>query len=305
VFMWGASAAPSAYSYSGSAFSTTPLTGSVVSSGNEPPVAMAETWNSAHLSGSEILWATNYDSDGSGNAYLFAFNANNLSTLWQSSSAADSIGSLALWVPPTVVNGKVYVASDSNSLSVYGNPAVFWGQNSGYQFNPMPSDWANGFYKGECEQGEAVTGLSAVPSGVRQAHGVLCSGWVPTNTGCQVQGFNSTLPGNPAWDWDVNYLKAECPANFYVEGVSQSTAGVLNSILCCPTAGATLAMSASTCGGAAQNFYGQNSSGYGGPDWDNGYYKGQCPAGQVVAGVSEVTKQSPVGAPHAILCCQR
>jgi hypothetical protein len=50
-------------------------------------------------------------------------NAQNVSQeLWNSEqvSARDSIGNFAKFVPPTVANGKVYMATFSNKLNVYG-----------------------------------------------------------------------------------------------------------------------------------------------------------------------------------------
>ena len=42
--------------------------------------------------------------------------------LWNSEQAAqrDRVGGLAKFVPPTVANGKVYLATFSNRLNVYG-----------------------------------------------------------------------------------------------------------------------------------------------------------------------------------------
>ena len=54
---------------------------------------------------------------------LRAFDASNLSNeLWNSQINAnrDDVGKWAKWVPPTVANGKVYLATLSNQLDVYG-----------------------------------------------------------------------------------------------------------------------------------------------------------------------------------------
>jgi outer membrane protein assembly factor BamB len=55
---------------------------------------------------------------------LYALDATNLTTeLWNSqmSAARDSVGNYAKFVPPTVVNGKVYLSTFSNQLVVYGS----------------------------------------------------------------------------------------------------------------------------------------------------------------------------------------
>ena len=47
----------------------------------------------------------------------------------------------------------------------------------------------------------------------------------------------------------------------------------------------------------------QEDRGYtGSGDWDGGYYKGECPWGKVVVGVSASPSS---GKPHRILCCSK
>ena len=113
-------------------------------------------------------------------------------------------------------------------------------------------------------------------------------------------GNNQGSTGTP--DWDYGYWKADCRNNEYVSGIAQSASGAVNTILCCPGG----AMAHAYC--AAQIFYGQNSTAYAttqSADVDYGYYKGVCPNGQYVAGVSAVANSANgvVGAPHAIWCC--
>jgi hypothetical protein len=77
--------------------------------------------------GSGIVWAS-HNLVGDANqqvrpGILRAYNAQNVATeLWNSEqfSARDSVGNLAKFVPPTVANGKVYMATFSNKLNVYG-----------------------------------------------------------------------------------------------------------------------------------------------------------------------------------------
>jgi hypothetical protein len=163
-------------------------------------------------------------------------------------------------------------------------------------------DWDSGSYKGQCPLGEAITGLSRYATASNhQAHAVQCGSLTVGNSGtlfgCNERTFD---PGDNRgadfnWDWDSGYFKAECSPGEFVQGVAQSTSGTLDGILCC--AGV---VSHSACD--VQVFDSHNSSAYGRPDWDYGYYKGQCPKGQYVAGVSAFAG-SPQGAPHAILCC--
>ena len=77
--------------------------------------------------GSGILWAV-HQLTGDANqrvrpGILRAYNAQNVSTeLWNSEqlSARDSVGNFGKFVAPTVANGKVYLATFSNRLNVYG-----------------------------------------------------------------------------------------------------------------------------------------------------------------------------------------
>src|SRR5712692_5084954 len=77
--------------------------------------------------GTGIVWAY-HQLTGDANqsvrpGILHAYNAQNVSTeLWNSEqlSARDSVGNFAKFVPPTVANGKVYLATFSNRLNVYG-----------------------------------------------------------------------------------------------------------------------------------------------------------------------------------------
>ncbi len=75
-------------------------------------------------SGTGVLWAA-VPRSGDANQMtvpgdLYAFNAENLNLLWSSSGAGDDPLNFAKGSPPIVANGKVYVASISNFVSVYG-----------------------------------------------------------------------------------------------------------------------------------------------------------------------------------------
>ena len=189
----------------------------------------------------------------------------------------------------------------------YGLP--FWQQNYGYDGLPT-GDWANGSYKAQCAYGQPVTGLAEDPS-EGHAHSVLCGSdstapQFQQNT-CHGVAFdpgNNDQASDP--DWDPGFYKAQCRFNEFVAGVSQSLSGAVNGILCC-----TAGVGHFGCG--QEVFYQTNSPGYRGPDWDYGFYKGECPQGQYATGVSAVPEvgvqnggsigMAP-GAPHALRCCQ-
>jgi outer membrane protein assembly factor BamB len=78
--------------------------------------------------GSGVLWATAAaGGDAENNSpvpgVLYAFDAGNVAIeLWDSNMNAtrDSFGNFAKFVPPLVANGRVYVATWSNQVAVYG-----------------------------------------------------------------------------------------------------------------------------------------------------------------------------------------
>jgi uncharacterized repeat protein (TIGR03806 family) len=94
--------------------------------GGQPGGILALSANGA-TSGSGIVWAS-HQFTGNANqsvqpGILHAFNAENVNQeLWNSeqNSARDRVGNFAKFVPPTVANGKVYLATFSGQLNVYG-----------------------------------------------------------------------------------------------------------------------------------------------------------------------------------------
>jgi len=78
-------------------------------------------------SGSGIVWASHQIGGSAQGAVLagilHAYNAENVAVeLWNSEqlSARDAVGNFAKFVPPTIANGKLYLATFSNRLNVYG-----------------------------------------------------------------------------------------------------------------------------------------------------------------------------------------
>jgi hypothetical protein len=123
------------YSFTGSGFVTTPVSmSSFAAQGGNLGAVLTVSGNS-YNSGTGIVWASmpqaggNSDNAGSANAgVLRAFNADNLSQeLWESDSVStDAPGIWPKFSPPTVANGRVYMASipadgvSSTTISVYG-----------------------------------------------------------------------------------------------------------------------------------------------------------------------------------------
>jgi FKBP-type peptidyl-prolyl cis-trans isomerase/outer membrane protein assembly factor BamB len=97
--------------------------GSILAPSGMPGGMMTVSANGSQ-SGTGILWAS-LPRVGDANqmivpGVLYAFNAENLSLLWSSNGPGDDPLNFAKGSPPIVANGKVYVASNSNFVSVYG-----------------------------------------------------------------------------------------------------------------------------------------------------------------------------------------
>ncbi|MEO8822980.1 MAG: T9SS type A sorting domain-containing protein [Ginsengibacter sp.] len=130
------------------------------------PGAMLSISSNGSQQGTAILWASHPINGDAGffnvPGVLQAFDANDVThELWNSnwSNKRDSIGTFAKFVPPTVANGKVYMATFSNKLNVYGlNPPQasacsstlppMW-QSADIGYVPYPGDVCvdNGTYK--------------------------------------------------------------------------------------------------------------------------------------------------------------
>jgi hypothetical protein len=131
IYMWGQGDYAKAWSFDAqtSQLITTP-----------PPMEStfkgAAGWNdqaalsisaNGNTAGTGILWASmpysGISNPGPVPGILYAFDATNLATeLWDSqlNASRDGVGNYAKFVPPTVVNGKVYLPTFSGQLLVYG-----------------------------------------------------------------------------------------------------------------------------------------------------------------------------------------
>jgi len=100
------------------------VTGMILAPPGMPGGMMTVSSNGSH-SGTGILWAT-LPRAGDANqsivpGVLYALDAESLSMLWSSAAPGDDPLNFAKGSPPIVANGKVYVASISNLVSVYGS----------------------------------------------------------------------------------------------------------------------------------------------------------------------------------------
>jgi outer membrane protein assembly factor BamB len=137
LYVWGVTDSLKAFTYNFSTgkFNTTPASASSVKtpSGYNPCGALSVSSNQS-VAGTGILWATiplaNPD-QATVQGKLYAFDATNVSKeLWDSGQnvTRDAYGNFAKFCPPTVANGKVYVATDSLQVCAYGlnPPAPVW-----------------------------------------------------------------------------------------------------------------------------------------------------------------------------------
>lgn len=122
LYIWGAQDVLRAYNFntSTSQFSTTPSSkGSIATPYS--PAALAISANGT-TAGTGIVWAIT-PVNGSTPAMVHAFDASNVATeLWNSNinSGRDGLPSYPRYTEPTVANGRVYVATHSNQIAVYG-----------------------------------------------------------------------------------------------------------------------------------------------------------------------------------------
>ncbi len=190
--------------------------------------------------------------------------------------------------------GQPYYESDETASFTYGDYGDSW--------SPV-GDWNSGNFKGNCGLGQPVTGVSNF-TGSHTPHDVHCAGTAlgPVSADqCYTRVMESSDnrgDTDNGTDWDPGSYKLECGAGEYVQAVSQTQSHQLAAVLCCPAA-----VTHKSCD--TQVFYNGNSSAFSGVDWDPGYYKGVCPAGQYAAGIS-TPAWSNIGAwgtGHALLCC--
>jgi hypothetical protein len=127
LYIWPANTnALQALQFSNSKFNTTPLSESTILNPSGFTDGTLSVSANGSTVGTGILWASTGVADGTHGTVagvLRAFDANNLTTeLWDSqmNDARDDIGFWAKFSPATVANGKVYLASFSNLLNVFG-----------------------------------------------------------------------------------------------------------------------------------------------------------------------------------------
>ena len=127
IYLWGEADYLKAFAFDGSAFNATPVSQSAFTAPPGMPGGFLSISANGGTAGSGILWAALPLADDAENAVvtgvLRAFDASDVShELWNSrmNAARDDLGNFAKYVPPTIANGRVYMASFSNQINVYG-----------------------------------------------------------------------------------------------------------------------------------------------------------------------------------------
>ena len=128
IYTWPGGTPLASYAFDSTAqkfTSTTPLAQGTVNP-TDPQGGHLSLSASGSTAGTGIVWANHgLASEGGGlpvAGALYAFNAENVTQkLWDSTLVlSDALASYAKYTPPTVANGKVYVATFSNEVDVYG-----------------------------------------------------------------------------------------------------------------------------------------------------------------------------------------
>ena len=124
LYIWAANDTLKAFTFSNGMLSTSPVYTNPQTA-NLPGGGALTVSSNGVSPATGILWATMSTSSASTAAVpgvLHAFSAANIGTeLWNSTmNSADQFGNLSKFTIPVVANGKVYVATASNQLVVYG-----------------------------------------------------------------------------------------------------------------------------------------------------------------------------------------
>lgn len=114
MYVWGKDDHLKSYAWNGSTFDPTPIVNTSTETRGTRGGQLAISSSGASAG---VLWATHPDASGAG--FLAAYDASDITReLWRSGSA--DLGAHAKFVPPTIANGHVYVATFSGKVVVYG-----------------------------------------------------------------------------------------------------------------------------------------------------------------------------------------
>ncbi len=158
-------------------------------------------------------------------------------------------------------------------------------------------DWAPNLLKGECASGRRVLGVSRIPTGNNSIRNLFCEEDPHQNPGNLTLDITSgnDRRSSTGGDWDVGFVKAQCPDGSAVTGVAQTTGGIVRRVRCGPQALGSVTDSCETKTFASGNMRDSLE----GSEWSPGDYKGQCGGSGDVVGISKDGN----GKPRSVLCC--
>ena len=195
LYTYGPADLPKAFRFSGGTFQTSPVSvGTIRNVAGDASNAALAVSSSGDTPGSGILWSAASASGDPAHSpmpgILRAFDAANLANeLWDSNqnSARDKPGSYAKYVSPIVANGKVYLATVSGEVAVYGLLAA-----PGFALQAAP-------VSASVPAGGTVTyTLSVAPNnGLSQPVSFTCFG-LPAGASCSFNPSSVTTAGGPA-----------------------------------------------------------------------------------------------------------
>jgi Domain of unknown function (DUF4082) len=244
LFLWPQSQGLKAFSFNNGLFNTTPVAQNNTITPSQPGGTLSISAN-ANAPGTGIVWAT-HSTAGSAETVaqpgeLHAYDASNITTeIWNSlqNPARDDLGLYGKFTPPSIANGKVYVATFSGWLNVYGlvssSVPVLNGQTLLTAQTPAPGNYTDGPYE---------LGLKIVASHAGQLTAIRYwktagetgphFGHVWSNTGTLLA--SATFANETASGWQqaaLNPPLAISAAQTYVVSVNSKTAyGATNNAL--------------------------------------------------------------------------
>lgn len=131
LYLWGQKDYLRVYHFNGSTFNTTPAFEGTQQAMGHPGGSLSI---SANGTSNGILWAATNTAGGSDGAWhqtepgiLYAYNLSGMEQIWnnQQNAARDGCGNYAKFTAPTIVNGKVYLASFGTSPTQSGQLCVY------------------------------------------------------------------------------------------------------------------------------------------------------------------------------------
>lgn len=127
IYVWGENDNGHAYAFNGTVFNTAAVSNTLLVAPLGMPGGILSISANGSAAGSGILWANvPFDDDAVHKTVageLHAYDATDLTKeLWNSyqNQPRDDYGNLAKYCPPVVANGRVYMATFSNQVCVYG-----------------------------------------------------------------------------------------------------------------------------------------------------------------------------------------